>query len=83
MPPELIALIDKPVLPIALLFVGAMIGIYIEKFVRWDNRRKWQRRKGQRGQVLPFERAPDLIVDAAAQLRTVMTADFRFLLDGA
>jgi hypothetical protein len=27
MPPELIALIDKPVLLIAILFVGAMIGI--------------------------------------------------------
>lgn len=37
MPPEILALIDKPVLLIALLFVGAMIGIYIEKFTRWQN----------------------------------------------
>ena len=83
MPPEIIALIDKPILLIGLLFVGALIGIQIEKFVRWDNRRKWQRRKDRRREVLPgpwetrhggiFERIPD----AADQLRTVMKADFK------
>ena len=75
MPPELIALINKPALLIAILFVGAMIGIYIEKFVRWDNRRKWQRRNGKRGQILPTER--ERIPDAADQLRTVMKAEFK------
>jgi hypothetical protein len=82
MPPELIALIDKPVLLIAILFVGALIGIQVERFVRWQNRREWQRRKG-RGKVAPgpweskrggfFERVPD----AADQLRTVMRAEFK------
>jgi hypothetical protein len=75
-------LIDKPALLIFVLFVGAMIGIGIEKFVRWDNRRKWQRRQQRRGKVVPFERkqqaapAPK-IPDSADQLRTVMKADFK------
>ena len=80
MPPEIIALMDKPVLLVALLFVGAMIGIYIEKFVRWQNRRTWERRKGRRGKVTPFQPKPDAVPqrvpDAADQLRTVMRADF-------
>ena len=74
-------LIDRPVLLIATLFVGAMIGIGIEKFVRWDNRRKWQRRQERRGKVVPLERkaeaAPARVPDAADQLRTVMKADFK------
>jgi len=77
MPPELIALINKPALLIAILFVGALIGIQIEKFVRWDNRRKWQRRQKRGGKVLPFEPKPEPIVDAADQLRTVMKAKFK------
>ena len=79
MPPEILALIDKPVLLVALLFVGAMIGIGIEKFVRWDNRRKWQQRQARRGKLVPFERQPPApkIPDAADQLRTVMKADFK------
>jgi hypothetical protein len=82
MPPEIVALIDKPVLLVLILFVGAMIGIGIEKFVRWDNRRKWRQRQERRGKVVPFERkqqaapAPK-IPDAADQLRTVMKADFK------
>ena len=36
MPPEIAALVDKPVLLIAILFVGALIGIYVEKFVAWS-----------------------------------------------
>ena len=79
MPPEILALIDKPVLLVALLFVGAMIGIGIEKFVRWGNRRKWQQRQARRGKLVPFERQPPApkIPDAADQLRTVMKADFK------
>jgi hypothetical protein len=86
MPPEIAALIDNPVLLIAILFVGAMIGISVEKFVRWQDRREWQRRKKRRlekQRVVPgpwesrhggfFERIPD----AADQLRTVMKADFK------
>jgi hypothetical protein len=70
-------LIDKPVLLVGVLFVGAMIGIYTEKFVRWQNRQKWQRRKGRRGEILGFERRPEPVMDAADQLRTVMRADFK------
>ena len=44
MPPEIVALIDKPVLLLAVLFVGAVIGIYLEKLASWENRRKWRRR---------------------------------------
>ena len=86
MPPELIALIDKPVLLVAILFVGAVIGIQIEKFVRWQNRREWQRRKGRGGKgrwdkTLPFQpkadAIPQKVPDAADQLRTVMKADFK------
>jgi Protein of unknown function (DUF2726) len=81
MPPELVALIDKPVLLVAVLFVGAVIGIYVEKFVRWQNRRNWQRRKGGRGKVLPFtaghDPLPERVPDAADQLRTVMKAEFK------
>ena len=80
MPPELAALIDKPVLLFAVLFVGGIVGIYIEKFARWQNRRAWERRTGRRGKkVVPFgkpEAAPKL-PDAADQLRTVMKADFK------
>jgi hypothetical protein len=85
MPPELIALIDKPVLLVAILFLGAVIGIHVEKFVRWESRRKWQRRKNggqRRGQVkrgpwMPkADPVPAKIPDAADQLRTVMKADF-------
>jgi hypothetical protein len=81
MPPELIALIDKPVLLIAILFVGAMLGIWVEKFVNWQNRREWRRRKERRGKVVPFQSKQDAVgakaLDAADQLRTVMKADFK------
>ena len=74
-------LIDRPVLLIIVLFVGAMIGIGIEKFDRWQKRRKWQQRQGQRGKVAPFQPksdpVPKKIPDAADQLRTVMKADFK------
>jgi hypothetical protein len=52
-----------------------LIGIGLEKFVRWQNRQKWQRRNGNRGKVVLFER--ERIPDAADQLRTVMKADFK------
>lgn len=75
MPPELVALIDKPVLLVAILSAGAVIGIYVEKFARWENRRKWWQRNGSRSKVVPFER--DRVPDAADQLRTVMQAEFK------
>jgi hypothetical protein len=77
MPPELVALIDKPVLLIALLFAGAMMGIYIEKFVSWQNRQKWRRRNQRPTSetISKVGRAPP-VPDAADQLRTVMRAEF-------
>ena len=70
-------LIDRPVLLIAVLFVGAMIGIGIEKFDRWQKRRKWQQRQERRGKVVPFQPPKEKIPDAADQLRIVMKADFK------
>jgi hypothetical protein len=77
LPSELISLIDNPALLTLVLFVGAMIGIGIEKFVKWDNRRKWQRRQERRGKVVPFQPVKEKIPDAADQLRIVMKADFK------
>lgn len=79
--PEFIALIDEPVLLIAILFVGALIGIQIERFVSRQRRREWKRRKERGGKVLPFQpradAVPEKVPDAADQLRTVMRADFK------
>ena len=78
MPPELIALLDRPVLLIGLLFVGALIGIQVERFVKWENRRKWRRREQRRGgKVVQFETEREPVIDAAGQLRIVMKADFK------
>ena len=75
MPAELIALINKPVLLIAILFVGALIGIQVERFVSRQRRAEWRRRRG--GKVLPFQQTQDRVPDAADQLRTVMKAEFK------
>ena len=75
MPPELIVLIDKPVLLIAILFVGALIGIQVERFVGKQRRAEWRRRTG--GKVLPLQQPKERVPDAADQLRTVMKADFK------
>jgi hypothetical protein len=85
MPPEIAALIDKPMLLAAVLFAGAMIGIYLEKFASWERRRKWREkngmRRGRKGEVLPFQPKADPLParapDAADQLRTVMQAEFK------
>src|SRR5688572_17192691 len=80
-------LIDKPFLLIVVLFVGAMIGIGIEKHDRWQKRRKWEKRqqgRGKKGDVAAGPWAAKLglapekkVPDAADQLRTVMKADFK------
>ena len=59
MPPELIALIDKPVLLVAILFLGAVIGIHVEKFVRWESRQvaaaeEWRAATGS-GEARPVD----------------------------
>jgi hypothetical protein len=75
MPPELAELIGTPVGLIFILCAGVLIGIGLEKFARWQNRQKWQRRNGKRGRIVPFER--QRVPDAADQLRTVMKAEFK------
>jgi hypothetical protein len=87
MPPELIALIDKPVLLVAILFVGALIGIQVERFVSKQRRAEWRRKNEwrwkQKGQAKagPWtpkpDRVPEKAMDAADQLRTVMKAEFK------
>lgn len=59
MPPEILALIDKPLSLIAVLFVGALAGMMVEQFVSKQKRAQWRRRNGDRwneakgGKVFP------------------------------
>jgi hypothetical protein len=87
MPAELVALIDRPVLLVAILFVGGVFGIGIEKFVAGQKRAEWRRRNAHRWKKpqtqvhagpwgAKAEPAPK-VPDAADQLRTVMKADFK------
>ena len=50
MPPELVALIDHPLSLIAVLFGGAVIGIWIEQFVAKQKRAEWRRTNAWRPQ---------------------------------
>jgi len=88
MSPEILALIDKPALLIAILFVGAFAGMQVERFLSKQRRAAWKRRNGGRwekrgrdGKALPFQPKPDFaapkVMDAADQLRTVMKAEFK------
>ena len=85
MPPELQALIDKPLLLIALLFVGAFGGMQVERFLAKQRRAAWKRRNPGRwkdkAKAGPWAPKPDAIPtnapDAADQLRTVMKAEFK------
>ena len=86
MPPEILALIDEPLSLIAVLFVGALIGMAIEQFVSKQRREAWKRRnagkwKGRDKRAGPWTPKPDAlpakVPDAADQLRTVMLADFK------
>jgi Protein of unknown function (DUF2726) len=87
MPPEILALIDKPWLLIAVLALGAVLGIAVERLVegqkRAERRAYWQgRNQGKRGNtVVPLNR--DELAEAAKsngtatdQLACVMAADF-------
>jgi len=86
MPPEIVALIEKPILLVA-VFVGAMIGIWLEQFVAKQRRAEWRRRNGWRqngrAQIRHGPSSPKAdpvlqkVVDAADQLRTVMKAEFK------
>ena len=92
MPPEIVALIDKPWLLAIVLALGAALGIAVERFAegqqRAERRAYWQGRNARRpvNPALPFPRGksslplkgtPDRAnLDAAEQLRTVMDASY-------
>lgn len=82
MPPELIALVDKPILLAAVLFAGAVIGIAVERLVEGHKRAERRayfagRKAGGNGKVVHFAKARTEPTDIAAdQLRTVMKANF-------
>src|SRR5688572_4556436 len=93
MPPEILALIDRPLSLIAVLFVGALAGMWVEQFIIKQRRAAWKRKnegrwkKGQPGArpsdvatgpwAAKLGLAPEKVPDAADQLRTVMKADFK------
>jgi hypothetical protein len=85
MPPEILALIDKPLSLIAVLFVGALAGMWVEQFLSKQRRAAWKRKnegRWKKGDVSkgPWRAnspAPEKIPDAADQLRTMMKADFK------
>ena len=84
MPPELVALIDKPLLLAAVLAVGAVIGIAVERVVegqkRAERRANWagRNRGGKRGAAVSSKPDAATATDAATdQLKAVMKADFR------
>jgi hypothetical protein len=91
MPPEIVALIDKPLLLAAVLAVGAVCGMLVERVAERIDRDKrkayWRGRKaGGREATVPFRRDKPTIPqkgsperagpDAAEQLRCVMAAEF-------
>jgi hypothetical protein len=87
MPPEILALIDKPLSLLAVLFVGAIVGMSLEQVVSKQRREAWKRRNAgrwkkhrdgspaeatkSRGEVRALP-----AFDAAEQLRCVMAANF-------
>ena len=87
MPPEIVALIDKPLLLAAVLAIGAMCGIAVERFVGHMDREKrkayWRGRKQGGGwqnggpKAVPVPKDKPALSDAAEQLRLVMASDFK------
>lgn len=91
MPPELVALIDKPWLLAIVLAVGAACGMSVERLwnrLEADKRRAYWRGRnhGDRKKVAPYRKDKIAIplkgtpertqIDAAEQLRCVMEAEF-------
>lgn len=89
MPPELSALLDKPILLAAILALGALLGMTVERvgerINRSERQAKWQKRNARSGwrgvaakpQVIPMKSGQDRKpTDAADQLRIVMAAEF-------
>ena len=82
MPPEIVALIDKPLLLALVLAVGAICGIAVERFVENTDKEKrkayWRGRNQGGGQKAePFGKNKPSLSDAAEQLRLVMASDFK------
>ncbi|MGE0151743.1 MAG: DUF2726 domain-containing protein [Reyranellaceae bacterium] len=85
MPPEIVALIDKPYLLTAVLAVGAMMGMALEAFAVELRRRAWRKKNAGRWNN-GTRRGPDVRAtretpesrrpDAVDQLRIVMGAQF-------
>jgi hypothetical protein len=89
MPPEIVALLNKPELLIGVLAVGSVFGMVAEQAMSKWARQKWRRNnpkpwppKKQGGRVTPepwkpsSDQTPAKKPDAADQLRTVMGATF-------
>jgi hypothetical protein len=92
MPPEIIALTDKPWLLAIILAIGAACGMGVERFVesqkRAERRTYWKGRNGPKRKgggdafkrdfaSVPLKGTPERAkLDAAEQLRQVMEADF-------
>jgi Protein of unknown function (DUF2726) len=89
MPPEIVALIAKPHLLIAVLLVGAFAGMIVGRFLSkirrqaWRDRNRWRWERKRNGANIasgPWVVGPDPAatkqLDAADQLRMVMNADF-------
>ena len=56
MPPEILALIDKPLSLIAVLFVGALFGMTVEQVVSKQRREAWKRASRRRFAAPQHER---------------------------
>src|SRR5829696_4588761 len=90
MPPEIVAIVEKPHLLIVVLLVGAFVGMAVERFLsnmrrqawREKNRWRWERKRSGSSNVAsgPWPPKADPASpkppDAADQLRIVMGANF-------
>ena len=91
MPPEIAALIDKPVLLALVLGIGAILGMLVERVVESQNRAKrrayWQARKGWKQSntasgkshrliAPPTKQRIEPLTKATDQLRRVIECDF-------
>lgn len=85
MPPEIVALFNRPELLIGVLAVGAILGMAAEQLMNMLRRRKWRQRgrtpwqRGARGPSVTHstrEQPLTKSLDAADQLRVVMGANF-------
>ena len=89
MPPEIIALIEKPHLLVAVLLLGGFFGVAVQQFISNGRRKAWREKNRWRwgknhydGSILGGSWPSKLDskipsqVDAAEQLRIVMSASF-------